>query len=116
METGPGRVTLPASVVATLCGAVLGLLTFALAAALWRAGQGHIAALVGEAILLGALTGVSAVVLLAQPARWRRARVPAGRALPRAWWPPPYDPLPALAVCVGTPLALGAGAAMAVFR
>jgi hypothetical protein len=56
------------------------------------------------------------VALLAQPARWRRARVPAGRALPRAWWPPPYDPLPTLAVCLGAPLALGAGAAMAVFR
>ena len=116
METRPGRVTVPASILATLCGAVFGLLVFALAAALWRAGQGHVAGLIAEAVLLGALAGVSAVALLAQPARWRRARVPAGRALPRAWWPAPYDPLPTLAVCLGTPLALGAGAAMAVFR
>lgn len=116
METRPSRVTLPASIVAALCGAVLGLLTFALTAALWRAGQARIADLTAEAVLLGAMAGVSAIVLLAQPARWRRARVPAGRAIPRAWWPPPYDPLPTIAVCVGTPLALGAGAAMVVFR
>ena len=116
MDRGPGRVTLPATILASLCGAVLGLLTFALAAALWRAGQAHVAGLVAEAVLLGAMAGVSGVALLAQPARWRRARVPAGRPLPRAWWPTPYDPLPALAVCVGAPLALGAGAAIAVFR
>jgi len=109
-------VTLPAGMVAALCGALLGLLTFALTAALWRAGQSRIAGLTAESVLLGAMVGVSAVALLAQPARWRRARVPAGRALPRAWWPPPYDPLPTLAVCLGAPLALGAGAAMAVFR
>jgi len=95
---------------------MLGLLTFALTAALWRAGQPRVAYLTAEAVLLGAMAAVSAVVLLAQPARWRRARVPAGRPVPRAWWPPPYDPLPTLAVCVGTPLALGAGAALAVFR
>ena len=116
MDTPPSRVTLPAGIVAALCGAVLGLLTFALAAGLWRAGQAPAARLTAESVLLSAMVVVSGVALLAQPARQRRARVPAGRALPRAWWPAPYDPLPALAVCLGAPLALGAGAALAVFR
>ena len=49
-------------------------------------------------------------------ARQRRARVPVGRPMPRTWWPPADDPLPALAVCLGAPVAAGAIAAALLFR
>jgi hypothetical protein len=39
-----------------------------------------------------------------------------GRPLPRNWWPPADDPLPTLAVCMGTPVAVGAIAAALLFR
>ncbi|HEV3123734.1 MAG TPA: hypothetical protein VG266_04070 [Candidatus Dormibacteraeota bacterium] len=116
MRTTPDRVTISATVLALLCGAVLGLATFAGAAALWRAGQPRIGGLVSQSVLLAVIVLVSGVALLAQPARQRRARVPVGRALPHAWWPQPYDSLPALAACVGGPLFAGAGAAVLVFR
>jgi hypothetical protein len=116
MSTPPRRVSVPASCLAGLCGALLGLLTFATAAALWRAGQAHVAALLAQTMLLTALAAVAAIVLLAQPARLRRARVPVGRPLPPTWWPPADDPLPALAVCLGGPLAVGATAAALLFR
>jgi len=110
------HVTVPAAVLALLCGAVLGLLSFAASATLWRAGDHAAAGLAADAILLAALTGVAAVTLLAQPARQRRARVPVGRALPIAWWPTTADPLPGLALGVGAPLAAGAAAAAYLFR
>jgi len=116
MTTPPRRVSVPASVLAGLCGAVVGLLTFATAAALWRAGHGQVAAVLAETMFLTALALVAAIALLAQPARQRRARVPVGRPLPRAWWPPADDPLPTLAVCLGAPVAAGAIAAALLFR
>ena len=112
----PPRVSVPAGVLAALCGLVAGLLTFATCAALWRAGLPHLAGATAESILLLTLIMTAAVTLLAQPARLRRARVPVGRALPRAWWPTQGDPLPVLAACLATPLAAGAGAAMLLFR
>jgi hypothetical protein len=116
MTSPPRRVTVPASLLAGLCGVVLGLLTFGAAAAIWRSGHAHAATLFAESMLLTALALVAAVTLLAQPARQRRARVPVGRPLPRTWWPPADDPLPALAVCLGAPLAAGAVAAALLFR
>jgi DNA-directed RNA polymerase len=116
MTTPPRRVSVPAVLLAALCGAVLGLLTFATAAALWRSGHGHAAAVLAETMFVTALALVAAVALLAQPARQRRARVPVGRPLPRNWWPPADDPLPTLAVCMGTPVAVGAIAAALLFR
>jgi hypothetical protein len=116
VTTPPRRVSVPAGLLAALCGAVLGLLTFATAAALWRAGHSQAAAILAETMFVTALATVAAVVLLAQPARQRRARVPVGRPLPRAWWPPADDPLPALAVCLGAPVAAGAIAAVLLFR
>jgi len=106
----------PASLLAALCGVVLGLLTFAASAAIWRSGHGHAATLLAETMLLTDLALVAAVTLLAQPARLRRARVPVDRPLPRTWWPPADDPLPALAVWLGGPLAAGAVAAALLFR
>lgn len=116
MHTPPDRVTVSVATLALLSGAVLGLATFAGAAALWRAGQPHIGGLMAESVLLTAMVLVSAIALLAQPTRLRRARVPVGRAVPHAWWPAQHDILPALAACVGGPLAAGAGAAVLVFR
>lgn len=110
------RVTLSLRGLALLCGAALGLLTFAAAAALWGAGQGHVAQLSSEAVLLLALATIAVVTLFSQPTRMRRARVPVARPLPHAWWPGPADQLPAIAACVGTPLAAGATAAMLLFR
>lgn len=116
MDGAPSRISVPAGVLAALCGLVAGLATFAACAALWRADHHNLASATGETVLLLTLVTVAAVTLLAQPARLRRARVPAGRALPRVWWPPRHDPLPGLAVCLATPLAAGAGAAMLLFR
>jgi hypothetical protein len=116
MDTPPRHVTISSGLLAALCGAVLGLFTFAVAAALWRLGQPRIAGLTAESVLLTALLVVAGVAALAEPARHRRVRVPVGRTLPPAWWPPQSDPLPALAACFGGPLALGAGAAVLVFR
>lgn len=115
MEGDSPRVSVPAGVLAALCGLVAGLLTFAACAALWRAGESHVARITAETILLLTLATTAAVTLLAQPARLRRSRVPIGRALPPAWWPVQRDPLPALAACVASPLAAGAGAAMLLF-
>lgn len=116
MEPSPGRVTVPAAALASLCGLVLGLAVFAASAALWRAGQPRIAALAAEAVLLTVLTSVAAITLFAQPTRMRRARVPISRAMPHQWWPPAHDPLPTLAACMGAPIAAGAGAAALLFH
>lgn len=114
----PPRVTVSASLLALLCGLALGALTFAGAAALWRAGQPRIAGGAAEAMLLAALVLVAAVSLLGEPASRRRARVPIGRALPPAWFGSARgtDPLPVLVACVGGPVAVGAVAAFLLFR
>ena len=112
----PQRVTVPLPLLGALCGALLGLLAFAVVAALWRVGATHLAMAAGQAILLVTLTGMAATVLGRQPNRIRRARVPIGRALPHAWWPPQHDPVPLVAACVGAPIAAGVGAAMWLFH
>lgn len=112
----PRRIAVSAPVLATLTGAVLGLAVFAGSAALWRVGLHSLAGLAAEAVLLTALTCVAAIALLAQPTRMRKARVPTGRAMPHAWWPPTDDPLPTLAACMGGPIAAGAGAAALLFH
>jgi hypothetical protein len=116
MRSPQDRVTVPASLLAVLCGVVLGLAAFATAATLWRAGQFRIAGLFADSIVLGALVLVAGITLLAQPTKLRRARVPIGRPLPPAWWPAPAETIPVLAVYVGAPLVVGAGAAVLIFR
>jgi hypothetical protein len=101
---------------AAICGVLLGLAAFAVAAALWRAGATHLAGLTGEATLLIVLAGMAAAILSAQAARIRRSRVPIGRALPHAWWPPQHDPVPMVAACVGAPIAAAAVAAIWLFH
>jgi hypothetical protein len=116
MQPQRDRVDVPARLLAVLCGAVLGLVVFAASAALWRAGMHAVAGLAAETILLLSLTCVAAITVLAQPTRMRRARVPISRAVPHQWWPPSTDPLPALAACMGAPIAAGAGAAALLFH
>jgi TRAP-type C4-dicarboxylate transport system permease small subunit len=110
------RVALSLPLLGALCGALLGLAAFALIAALWRVGAAHLAVPAAEAIVLLTLTGMAGSILTAQPARIRRARVPIGRAVPHAWWPPQHDPVPLVAACVGTPIAAGVGAAIWLFH
>jgi hypothetical protein len=112
----PRRVALSLPLLAALCGALIGLAAFAVIAALWRVGAAHMAIPAAEAILLITLTGMATAILGAQPARIRRARVPIGRAVPHAWWPPQHDPVPLVAACVGAPIAAGVGAAMWLFH
>jgi hypothetical protein len=112
----PRRVAVSAPLLAALAGALLGLAVFVASAALWRAGLHEMAGLAGKVVLLTALTCVAAIALLAQPTRMRKARVPIGRAMPHAWWPPTDDPLPTLAACMGAPIAAGAGAAALLFH
>jgi len=112
----PRRVTLSLPLLGALCGALLGLAAFAVVAALWRVGAARVAIPAAEAILLITLTGMAAAILSAQPNRIRRARVPIGRAVPHAWWPPQHDPVPFVAACVGAPIAVGVGAAMWLFH
>jgi hypothetical protein len=112
----PRRVALSLPLLAALCGALIGLAAFAVIAALWRVGAAHMALPAAEAILLITLTGMATAILGAQPARIRRARVPIGRAVPHAWWPPQHDPVPLVAACVGAPIAAGVGAAMWLFH
>lgn len=108
--------SVPAPVVATLCGVFLGLLTFAVSAWLYRIGAMHVAGTAAAAALLLALACIAGTALLDGPARMRRARVPVGRPLPQAWWPRESDSMPLIAACVGAPLVIGAGAAMLLFR
>jgi hypothetical protein len=110
------RVSGPAPFVATLCGVFLGLLTFVVAAWLYRTGGMHVATTVASAALLVALASIAGAAALDGPARLRRARVPIGRVLPPSWWPRESDSVPLIAACVGTPLVIGAGAAMLLFR
>jgi hypothetical protein len=116
MQSPRGRSAVPAPLLASLLGSLLGLLVLAASAALWQAGLHRVAGLGAEVILLLALTCVAAITVLAQPTRMRRARVPISRAVPHQWWPPAHDPLPTLAACVGAPIAAGAGAAALLFH
>ena len=99
-----------------LFGTSVAVLGFLACAALAHAGAVGAAALTAETMLLVALTGVSLTVLAAPHTRLRRARVPIGRAVPHAWWPPQHDPTPLLAACVGAPIAMSAGAAVLLFH
>ena len=91
----PRRTQLSLPLLGAVLGTVVGVLAFAVIVALWRSGATHVAALGAEATLLAALTGMAAAILSAEPARLRRSRVPTGRALPRAWWPPGACSVPA---------------------
>lgn len=102
--------------IGAIFGALLGLSAFAIVAALWRTGNAHLGALAAEAMILAALAGMAAAILSAEPARIRRSRVPIGRALPHAWWPPQHDPVPLVAACIGAPIVVGAGAAFWLFH
>lgn len=108
----PRRTTLSLPLLGGAVGTLVGSIAFAVLAALARSGATHLAGLAAEATLLLALAGMAAAILSAEPARLRRSRVPIGRALPRPWWPPQHDPIPLVAACVGTPIAIGAGAAI----
>ncbi|HZB97428.1 MAG TPA: hypothetical protein VE219_02400 [Candidatus Sulfotelmatobacter sp.] len=110
------RVAVPAALLAMLCGALAGLGTFAAAATLWRAGHQTMAAIAAETTLFLALACLAAFLLLARPDGQRRARVPVGRPVPRAWWPREPDPVPVLVVSAGTPLLAAATAAVLLFR
>ncbi len=110
------RASVPSPVLAALSGIVVGVVVFMLVAGLWRAGATNAAAFTADASFLTALTCIAAAALFARPARLRRARVPVSRALPRAWWPRDTDTFPLLAACAGTPLVIGAGAAVLLFR
>jgi hypothetical protein len=112
----PPRTAVSLPLVGAVCGTLVGLIAFAVIAALWRSGATHIAALAADTTLLVALSGMAAAILSAEPARIRRSRVPVGRALPHAWWPPQHDPIPLVAACIGTPIAAGAGAAIWLFH
>ena len=116
MRPTPSRVTLPAQMVAVLCGAVAGLVTFAVAAALWRVGRPATASVFSEAVLVACLTALAAVTVFERPTRMRKARVPVGRPVPHAWWPVNEDPLPTLVVCAGAPVAAGATVAALLFH
>lgn len=110
------NVTVPAPLVAALCGVLLGSVTLLVTAWLWRAGDTRAAGLIAESALLLALTCVAAFSVLAGPARMRRARVPIDRVVPPNWWPRDTDAAPLLAACVGAPLVIGAGIAVLIFR
>lgn len=110
------RLSLPTPLVAAIWGSLLGLVTFAVVALLWRAGAVRAAGTLADSAFLLALICLAGTVLLGQPAKRRRARVPVNRALPHAWWPKETDPLPVIVACVGAPLILGAGAAVLLFR
>ena len=108
--------SLPAPVLAGVCGIALGLITFLVTAWLWRHGAAQAANLTAEAALLVALVCIAAFAVLDGPTRMRRARVPIGRVLPPSWWPQDSDTVPLLAACVGAPLVIGAGLAVLMFR
>lgn len=110
------RITVSTPLFAAICGGLIGLGAIAVSAALWRAGQTHLAAMTSQASLLLALVCLAAFVLLAQPPRRRRARVTIDRFVPQAWLPPDPDPVPVLAICAGLPLVTGATAAVILFH
>jgi len=110
------RISFPSTLLASIGGAALGVLTFVLTAWLHAMGDTGAAALLAEAALLAALACIAAFILLDGSGRLRRARVPINRALPPSWWPREPDTVSLLAACVGAPLVIGAGAAVLLFR
>ena len=110
------RSPVPAPLRAALLGAFLGIVTFAVSAWMWRAGDTHVATITAEATLLLTLVCVAVLAVIDGPARLGRARVPINRALPQAWWPRESDSVSLLAACAGAPLIIGAGAAVLLFR
>jgi len=110
------RGSIPAPLRAALFGALLGLVTFAVSAWMWRSGATQAAALTADATLLIGMGCIALIAVLDGPARLRRARVPINRAVPQAWWPREGDSLSLLAACAGAPLIIGAGAAVLLFR
>ena len=106
----------PAPLLGLLVGTALGLATFVVAALLWRAGETQAAATTANTAVLAALSCLAAAVVLAQPARRRRARVPVNRAVPQQWWPREVDSVPLIAACVGAPFIAAAGMAVLLFR
>jgi hypothetical protein len=110
------RLGIPAALAGFLIGTVLGLATFSVAGLLWFSGAHGAAATAADTAVLGALVLVAATLVLGQPARRRRARVPINRALPPQWWPREGDSVPVIAACIGGPLITGAGVALILFR
>jgi hypothetical protein len=110
------RLGLPSALVAFLAGSVLGLATLTTAGLLWHAGATTAAAVTADYAVLGGLACLAATLVLGQPARRRRARVPVNRAVPHPWWPHETDAVPVIAACLGAPLLAGAGVAMLLFR
>jgi hypothetical protein len=110
------RLSLARPVLGALLGAALGLVTFSVVALLWRAGATHAAAITANCALLASLLCLSTTVVLSQPARRRRARVPVNRALPPQWWPRETESVQVIVACVGAPLVIGAGAAVLLFH
>jgi len=110
------RVSVSAPILAALCGALLGLASVAIPAALWRTGAPRLAAVTAEGSLLLALTCLAGFTLLARPARPRRVRVLARTQVRRALETPEIDPVPVLAICAGVPLVAGAAAAVLLFH
>jgi hypothetical protein len=110
------RPGLPAPLLGALYGTALGLSTFLGVALLWRLGATHAAGLTANSALLISLVCLAATVLLGQPAKRRRARVPVNRVVPHQWWPRDTESVPMLAACIGAPLIAGAGAAVLLFR
>ena len=107
---------LPGPLLGAVCGSLLGLLCFLVVALLWRSGATRAAGLAAESALLLSIICLAATVLLGQPARRRRARVPINRALPHQWWPREPESVPVVVVCLGAPLIAGATAAVLLFR
>jgi len=110
------RLSLAAPLLRALLGAALGLVTFTVAALLWRAGATHAAAATADYALLVSLFCLAITVVFGQPARRRRARVPVNQAVPHQWWPRETESVQVIAACVGAPLIVGAGVAMLLFH
>lgn len=110
------RLGVPGPLLGFLVGTALGLATFVVSALLWRAGATAAAATTANTAVIAALACLAAAVVLAQPARRRRARVPINRALPQQWWPREVDSVPVIAACVGGPFIAAAGVAVLLFR
>jgi len=112
----PTRLSAFAPLLGVAVGTALGLIAFTVAGLLWRAGATAAATSTAHYAVFGGLLCLAATLVLGQPARRRRARVPINQALPHQWWPRETDQLPMIAACVGGPLLVGAGVAMLLFR
>lgn len=110
------RLSLTTTLLGVLLGVTLGIATFTVSALLWRAGATGAASTTAGYALLTSLFCLAMTVVLAQPARRRRARVPINQALPHPWWPREAESVPVIAACVGGPLVVGAAAAVLLFR